>query len=177
MCHKHSSRIGVFSYWVQENILIYIEEKKQNRYMQCMGIEDFLHINLVQNLHRVSLEGLINPPHLSLQYPAFPLETMSNISNSKRSISIQGDPSNTEFLLFHVLRCFNVKALHYFWKHFMQLLFTLNFVRLHLDFVSSTSSTDRLLAKTRRSENIQFGRVCGSEIKGNVKCAEGVWNG
>ena len=128
MCHKHSSRIGVFSYWVQENILIYIEEKKQNRYMQCMGIEDFLHINLVQNLHRVSLEGLINPPHLSLQYPAFPLETMSNISNSKRSISIQGDPSNTEFLLFHVLRCFNVKALHYFWKHFMQMLFTF---RLH----------------------------------------------
>ena len=82
--------------------------------MQCMGIEDFLHINLVQNLHRVSLEGLINPPHLSLQYPAFPLETMSNISNSKRSISIQADPSNTEFLLFNVLRCFNVKALLYF---------------------------------------------------------------
>ena len=150
--------------------------------MQCMGIEDFLHINLVQNLHRVSLEGLINPPHLSLQYPAFPLETMSNISNSKRSMSIQGDPSNTEFLLFHVLRCFNVKALHYFWKHFMQMLFTfrLNWIlsdSIWILPVARTSSTDGLLAKTRRSENIQFGRVCGSEIKGNLKCAEGVWNG
>ena len=82
--------------------------------MQCMGVEDILHINLVQNLHRVSLEDLINPPHLSLQYPAFPLETMSNISNYIRSISIQGDPSNMEFLLFLVLRRFNVKALHYY---------------------------------------------------------------
>ena len=142
MCHKHSFGIWVSCYWVQENVYW----KKNRTDMQYMWVEDFLHINLVQNLHRVSLEGLINPPHLSLQYPAFPLETMSNISNSKRSILIQGDPSNTGFLLFHLLRSFNVKALHYFWKHFIQLLFTLNFVRLHLDFASGTSSTDGLLA-------------------------------